>query len=105
MKKSIISFQKNGRKFNIRRKITEVEKFDTAFHADSNVDKFGRVVHNMRWSETAYVMTRDEYREEMKNVLNMDTTFSGVYSSIVTADPAEIVEFAFDNNINLGESE
>ena len=104
MKKSIIMFVKNGRKFNVRKKETKVEKFDVSVHEGSKVDRYGRVVHNMRFSECEIVMTAIEWRNKTNEVKNF-FDFSGVYSSGVTADPSLIVEFAYDNGIDLGTSE
>ena len=57
------------------------------------------------YSSVVRLCTRQiEWRNKTNEVKNF-FDFSGVYSSGTTADPSLIVEFAYDNGYELGESE
>ena len=96
MKKTIIFFKKI-RKQRFQKTTQTVEQFDPNFHADSRVDSFGRVVHGHPVSNTHFIRTVTDRHEALKSL----DKFSGVYSSVLDCDPADIVEYAYDNGIDL----
>lgn len=102
MKKLVIIFKQNGRKFNTRKNVTEVTEFSAETHEGSKVDKFGRVVHGARFSETAFAMTRSEWNDALKAAKCIEDEITGCAQSPVYGDPSLLVEFAYDNGISLG---
>ena len=97
--KKLIKFVRTG-KNRVSKKTETVETFTPEMHENTNVDAFGRVVHGMPCSNTHYIMTANE-RRDFSKMDDAAEAFSGIYASVVMADPAVIIEMLDDADLSL----